>query len=318
MFYKGILMDFKDYYKVLEVDKKASDEEIKKSYKKLAKKYHPDVNKSPEAEKKFKDISEAYNVLGDAEKRRKYDNLGSSYNDFTQRGGSGEGYDWSQWYNNQAGNQRSGQTINDIFDNGGSVSDFFERIFGSGMKNPFGKQANPPQNGENYEMNVELSLEEAFAGTARLLTINGQKMEIKFKPGVKTDQILKITGKGYPGKNNGKNGDLIIKIKILEHNKFERIDNDIKMDTLIDVFTLMLGGEAKVSTLSGQIKITIPPESQNGKVLKLKGQGMPLYNDNTKRGDLFLKLVAKLPTKLTDKEKELLTEVREINKNKKK
>lgn len=314
-------MDFKDYYKVLEVDKKASDEDIKKSYKKLAKKFHPDVNKSPEAEKKFKDISEAYNVLSDSEKRRKYDNLGSDFSSYTQRGGNSDGFDWTKWYNSQAqsqsSGQRSGQTINDIFDNGGSVSDFFERIFGGSNKNPFSK-APQPQSGENYEMSVDLTLEEAFSGTARLLTINNEKMEIKFKPGVKTDQVMKITGKGYPGKNNGKNGDLLIKIKIIEHNKYERDNDDIKMEALIDVLTLILGGEAKINTLSGQLKITIPPESQNGKILKLKGQGMPMYNDSTKRGDLYLKLIAKLPSKLSDREKELFEEIKEINKSKKK
>lgn len=315
-------MVFKDYYKVLEVDKKASDDEIKKSYKKLAKKYHPDVNKNPEAEKKFKDLSEAYNVLGDPEKRRKYDNLGSSFNQYTQKGGSSDNFDWSQWYNSQAqnqqGSQRTGQTINDIFDNGGSVSDFFDRIFGGGgVKNPFTSKAPQPQNGEDYEMDVELTLEEAFNGTARLLTINNEKMEIKFKPGVKTDQVMKITGKGYPGKNNGKNGDLLIKIKILEHSKYERDNDDIKMEATVDAMTLILGGEAKVYTISGQIKIIIPPESQNGKILKLKGLGMPLYSDNSKRGDLYLKLIAKLPSKLTEREKELFEEIKEINKNKK-
>lgn len=316
-------MDFKDYYKVLEVDKKASDDEIKKSYKKLAKKFHPDVNKNPEAEKKFKDISEAYNVLSDPEKRRKYDNLGSDFSSYTQRGGNSDSFDWAKWYSSQSqsqsqsSGQRSGQTINDIFEGGGSVSDFFERIFGGGAKNPFTKTVQP-QNGEDYEMTVDLTLEEAFAGTARLLTINNEKMEIKFKPGVNNDQIMKITGKGYPGKNNGKNGDLLIKIKVLEHNKYERDKDDIKMEALIDAITLILGGEAKVNTLSGQLKITIPAESQNGKILKLKGQGMPIYNDNGKRGDLYLKLVAKLPSKLTDREKELFEEIKEINKNKKK
>ncbi len=317
-------MDFKDYYKVLEVDKKANEDDIKKSYKKLAKKYHPDVNKNPEAEKKFKDISEAYNVLSDPEKRRKYDNLGSSYNSFTQRGGNEDGFDWSQWYNSQSQAQsqqnspRSGQTINDIFDNGGSVSDFFDRIFGGGTKNPFANKIPQPQNGEDYEMAVELTLEEAFSGTARLLTISGEKMELKFKPGTKSDQVLKISGKGYPGKNNGKNGDLIIKIKVLEHYKYERDGDDIKMEALIDVYTLILGGEAKISTIGGQLKITIPAESQNGKILKLKGQGMPLYSDNNKRGDLYLKLIAKLPAKLTERERELLEEIKEINKSKKK
>ncbi|HRP02310.1 MAG TPA: DnaJ C-terminal domain-containing protein [Candidatus Kapabacteria bacterium] len=313
-------MDFKDYYKVLEVEKKANEEEIKKSYKKLAKKYHPDVNKNPEAERKFKDISEAYNVLSDPEKRRKYDNLGSSYNSYTQDGGQSDGFDWTQWYNsnNQQGNQRSGQTINDIFDNGGSVSDFFDRIFGGGAKNPFAKQAPQAQNGENYEMSVDLTLEEAFSGTSRLLTINNEKMEIKFKPGVKNEQVLKITGKGYHGKNNGKNGDLLIKINLTEHSKYERIGDDIKMEASVDYLTLILGGEAKISTLGGQLKIMIPAESQNGKVLKLVGQGMPIYGDNSKRGNLLLKLIAKLPNKITDKEKDLLDEIREINKNKKK
>ncbi len=316
-------MDFKDYYKVLGVEKTASDADIKKAYKKLAKQHHPDINKSPDAERKFKDISEAYNVLGDPEKRRKYDTIGSNFQSHRQQGGSSDNFNWSDYFAQNQGNQsnqRSRQTMNDIFDNGGSVSDFFSSIFGNsfGGKKPFTKPASSPKKGEDYSTNVEITLEEAFSGTSRLLSLNNEKMEVKFKPGVKNEQLLKISGKGYSGTGGGQNGDLLIKIKVTENSKFERNDDDLKLEVHIDVFTLMLGGEVKINTLGGYLKIAIPAESQNGKIMKLKGQGMPKYIDSTSRGDLYIKLTAKLPSKLTDKEKELIQELRELSKTKKK
>lgn len=307
-------MEFKDYYKILGVDKKATDAEIRKAYKKLAKEFHPDINKSLDAEKKFKEINEAYTVLSNTENRQKYDNLGSNYSSHQRTGGSSDDFNWAD-YVNQGG--KSGQTVGDIFDNGGSVSDFFERIFGGGFSSSRKSQSRMPSKGKDYESTVDITLEEAYSGTARLLTINGEKMEVKFKPGSKTDQVLKISGKGYPGKNGGANGNLLIKINVLDNAKYKRNDNDLMMDAQIDVFTLMLGGEVKLNTLGGNLMITIQPESQNGKTIKLKGQGMPLYSDPKLKGDLYVTLIAKLPTKMTEKEIQLLKEAQEINKSKK-
>jgi curved DNA-binding protein len=317
-------MDFKDYYKILGVDKKASAEEIKRAYKKLAKEYHPDTNKNSNAESKFKDLSEAYTVLGDSDKRKKYDNLGSSWQSHRQTGGTGDDFNWQDWINQnqrtKSTGRRTGQTVGDAFE-GGGISDFFERVFGGGFGGRSAspkQQAAPPIKGEDFQTDVELTLEEAFSGASRILTLNNEKFEIKFKPGIKDEQILKISGKGYPGKNSGLNGDLIIKIKVSENPKYERLGDDLNMEAHIDLYTAILGGESKIATLGGNLKINITPETQNGKILKLKGQGMPLYTDNNQRGELFIKLLVKLPSKLTDREKVLFSELKEIHKSKKK
>lgn len=315
-------MDFKDYYKILGVDKKASAEEIKRAYKKLAKQYHPDTNKNSDAETKFKDLSEAYTVLGDADKRKKYDELGSSWQSHRQTGGTGDDFNWQDWMNQnqrtKSAGRRTGQSVGDIFD-GGGISDFFEKVFGGGFsgRGPSPKQQVSSVKGEDFQTDVELTLEEAFTGASRLMSLNNEKFEIKFKPGIKDNQILKISGKGYPSKNGGPNGDLIIKIKVAENSKYERLGDDLNMEAHIDLYTAILGGESKIATLGGNLKINISPETQNGKILKLKGQGMPLYSDNSLRGELFIKLLVKLPTKLTEKERELFTELKEIHKSKK-
>jgi curved DNA-binding protein len=314
-------MEFKDYYQILGVSKNATEDEIKKAYKKLAKEYHPDVNKNPEAEKKFKDISEAYTVLSDKDKRQKYDNLGSNFNFHRQRGGSSDNFNWQDYFAKDTGfnfNEKRRRTVSDIFETD-NLSDFFTNIFGgfSGRNTYTRKEQSIPTKGEDIEANVELTFEEAYKGTSKTFLINDKKIEVKFKPGVKDGQILKITGSGYTGKNGGPNGDLLIKIKVLEDSKYERKGDDLYIDLNIDYLTLILGGEVKVSTIGGSYKLNIPPESPNGKVMKLKGQGMPIYGENDKKGDLYVKFYAKLPTKITQEEKELLLKLQELNKNKK-
>lgn len=321
-------MEFKDYYKILEVGKSASQDEIKKSYRKLAQKYHPDKNKSnPEAEKKFKDISEAYQVLKDPDKRRKYDNLGSSFNRHRQSGGSSGDFNWNDFMNQSGQRRPGGNTMGDFFSSGGGLSDFFERMFGggssgfsgdAGARGGFSGNAGfrKPQKGNDYKTQVEIDLSDAYKGTTKVLNVNGEKIEIKFKPGITDDTTLKISGKGLPGKNGGPNGDLMINVKVKEHPLFERKGNDLYLDTYVDLYTAVLGGEAKVSTLGGTLKITIPSESQSGRKLKLKGQGMPYYTDNRKKGDLYIKLLIKIPQKLSEKEKNLFRELKAIREEK--
>lgn len=309
-------MNFRDYYKVLGVSKTAGTDEIKKAYRQLARKYHPDKNSGDkDAETKFKEISEAYSVLSDPEKRRKYDNLGSSWNNFQQRGGRHDDFDWSQWTSG-AGRQSTGSSFGDIFGNKGNFSEFFEKIFSSGFAGKQGFQKSPKK-GKDFETSVDLTLEEAFKGTSRMINLNGEKIEIKFKPGVADGQDMKITGKGYPGLNGGTNGDLIIKIGIKKHKRVERSGNDLTVEVTIDFFKAMLGGKTKINTFGGMLQLNIPPETQPGKVLKLSGQGMPHYSDNSKRGDLYIRVNVELPKKLTSEEIELIKTLKDIRKKNK-
>lgn len=323
-------MDFKDYYKILGVEKTASDEDIKKAYRKLAHKYHPDTNKTgTNTEDKFKELSEAYEVLKDPEKRKKYDNLGSSFNRYRQQGGSSDDFSWSDWYERSGGSQQRSkrdnyQTVGDFFNSGGGLSDFFERIFGgmSGQKSGFNQSRGfnlTAQNGEDISSEVEITLEEAFSGTSRFLQINdGKKLEVKFKPGIVDGQILKISKKGGAGKHGGENGDLIITIKVLPNAKVERKGNDLYADANIDLYTMILGGTSKISTFGGTLKINIPETSPLGKVLKLKGQGMPKYGSSSdERGDLYIKLLPKLPKSLSEEEKELFAKLKSMKSSKK-
>ena len=314
-------MDFKDYYKILGVDKNASQADIKSAYRKLAQKYHPDKNKGDEtAESKFKDVGEAYQVLSDPEKRNKYDTLGSNWQKHRQTGGGSGDFNWNDWVSRTQGGagprrQKSGRTVGDFFSQGGSFSDFFEQIFGS----TYGKQAGyaaPPEAGADLQIEVELTLDEAFEGVTKILKVNDNKIEIKFRKGIQDGQILKVSGKGKPGANGGPAGNLLVKVKIAEHSTIERKGNDLYIDASIDVFTMLLGGDSKIKTFGGTLKINIPETSQQGKTLKLKGQGMPKYSMNGDRGDLYIKLQTKLPTSLNDKEKKLIREWKEIAKAK--
>jgi len=341
-------MEFKDYYKTLGIEKNATPDEIKKAYRKLARKYHPDTNKDKNAEDMFKDISEAYEVLSDAEKKKKYDNLGSSYSRFKTTGGNTSDFQWNDWfadnfqknarnankyshnyYDNFAGDdKKTGNTVGDFFNSGGGVSDFFERIFGANNtktkkyntqknKAKSNQQNSNPQTiksekGKDYQKEIILSLEDAYNGVKRGFIVNGQRIEVKFKAGIEDGHSQKISGKGYPSADiNGKPGDLIIKVKIAEDIKIERKNNDLYTSVDCDLYTAILGGKVKVTTFFGSFNITVPAESQNGKLFKLSEQGMPVYN-STAKGDLYVKLSVVLPTNLSEKEKELFSELSAI------
>jgi curved DNA-binding protein len=311
-------VDFKDYYKILGVNKSASQDEIKKQYKKLLLKYHPDKNPGdPSAESKFKDVAEAYEVLSDTEKRRKYDNLGSSWNNFSKSGKRAEDFDWSQWFANQqqqrkARSQSGTSDFGDMFGGGGSgVSDFFEKIFGGGFSGR-SSYRQTPKRGKDYHTEIEISLEQAFKGTSAMLNVDGQKIEVKIHPGISDGQILKISNKGYPGSNGGPRGDLIIKVNVKNHKRVERKGDDLNVDVPIDLYTAVLGGETRISTFSGKINLKITPETQQGKIVKLSGQGMPKYNLPNQRGDLYVKFIINIPKNLTDKEIELFSELKKL------
>jgi curved DNA-binding protein len=311
-------MDFKDYYKILGVERNASAEDIKKAYRKLAVKYHPDKNAgNKEAEEKFKEINEANEVLGNPEKRKKYDALGSNWKNYQQGGGRAEDFDWSKW-TGQAGGRGGFQAYSseeNIFGGEGNFSDFFESIFGG---SGFGARTKAPRKGTDYNAKTEITLEEAYNGTTRRLDVSGKILQINIKPGVKNGQILRLKEKGGPGLNGGVAGDIYITVSVAEHSKYKRKENDLYCTIPVDLYTAVLGGKQVVQTLKGEIRIDIPKETENGKVLRLKGMGMPVSGKAGEFGYLYAKIGISLPKNLTAKELELFKELAEIYKRKSK
>lgn len=296
-------MEYKDYYKTLGVDKNATQDEIKKAYRKLAVKYHPDKNAGDKkAEEKFKEITEANEVLSDPEKRKKYDTLGSNWKQYEHAGfGQGRGFD----------GQRGGQTQyeyygnpDDLFGESG-FSDFFNSFFGGAASGRSGFE-NYEQHipGRDIEGEATISLREAYTGTERLMDLGTEKLKVKIKPGAYEGLMLKFNGKGMKG-SKGKTGDLYLTIHVQHDPVFKREGNDLHTEIPVDVFTLMLGGKVPVTTLSGEVTITVPEGTKNGKRLRLKGKGMPVYNAQG-TGDLYIKIEAKLPESLTAEQKEAL------------
>ena len=303
-------MEYKDYYTILGVDKTASQADIKKAYRGLAKKYHPDKNKGDKtAEDKFKDISEAYEVLGDEAKRKQYDQLGANWRQF-QGAGAGGG----QYYGQPGGFNEA--DFNDMFGGGGGggFSDFFQQFFGGGgggFSQGAGGRARA-RKGQDYKADLELSLTEAYTGTSRLINLNNQQLRITTKPGVADGQQLRIKGKGGPASGGGTPGDLYIDIRVHPDPRFERRGDDLYTTLPVDMFTAILGGQAQVNTMSGLLKLTIPAGTQAGKTLRLRGKGMPVYGKTDQVGDLYVKIEVNLPTDLSAEERQLLEKLREM------
>lgn len=308
-------MDYKDYYKALGVDKKATQDEIKKAYRKLAVKFHPDKNKGDKkAEDKFKEVAEAYEVLGDPEKRKKYDQLGSNWKQYEQAGG---GFDWSQYTNAGKGGTRV-EYEGDFGDfMGGGFSDFFNNFFGGGFTGS--SQSQRAASGFGYkepdlEAVVDISLEEAYTGTSRILDLNGKKLRVNIKPGVNNGEVLRIKNQGT--KDNSK-GNVLLKINLQPHPQFERKDNDLYTDVIVGLYTAILGGKTKVNTLGGSVNINIPKGTSGGKVLRLKGLGMPDHKNPDLKGDLYAKIQISIPTELSEKEIELFKKLQALREEQK-
>jgi curved DNA-binding protein len=313
-------MEYKDYYKILGVDRKASEKEIKKAYRKMARKYHPDVNPGDNtAEERFKEINEAHEVLSDAEKRRKYDQLGSSWRQYQRAGGDPGGFDWAQWYAQPGGGRVHVQyaDLGDLFGGGGGgFSDFFSAIFGGAGRRggaTWGAQGQPfAAQSQDYEQAVEISLEEAFSGTTRILQKDGRRLEVKIPPGVQTGSKVRMRGEGGGSHSQGPKGDLYLRVNVLPHPTFARQSDDLYCDVPVDLYTAVLGGEVRVPTLKGGAMLKIPPETQSGKTFRLKGQGMPHLKNPEKHGDLYAKASIKLPQHLSERETELFKELAEM------
>ena len=314
-------MQYRDYYKTLNVNKTASQDEIKKAYRKLAREYHPDVNPDdPNAEEKFKDINEAYQVLSDTDKRGKYDRFGSQWKNYQQTGGRAEDFDWSQWaaQGQPGGGQYrtvSQEELEQMFGGGlGGFSDFFETLFGGiGGARSARRQTTQQRDlrrGSNIEHPVEITLEEAFQGTTRLLSYeDGRRIEASIPPGVKTGSKIRLSGQG--GGGTAGSGDLILKVKIQPHAKFRRDGDNLRVTQPVDFFTALLGGEVTVNTIDKAVKLTIPPETDSGKIIRLKGLGMPILSKPGQHGDLLTEIEVRVPKNLTAEQKEKFTALRE-------
>lgn len=303
-------MEYRDYYKVLGVSKNATQDEIKKAYRKLAVKYHPDKNPdNKEAEKKFQEVNEANEVLSDPEKRKKYDALGENWKHYQESGGRPGGFDWSQYAASPGGGGFSFEgDASDFFGNEG-FSDFFSNLFGGGRT---GKRSRGAFKGQDYQSEVDLTLEEAFQGTARIFDLRGHKIRIRIKPGIHDGQVLSIKGKGAPGINGGPAGDLYVTVHVLPHPAYTRQGDDLEQSITVNLYTAILGGTASVNTITGKVNFTIPPGTQQGKILRLKGKGMPVYGEPGKHGDLLVKITIAVPVNLSEEEKELFKKLKSI------
>lgn len=295
-------MEYKDYYKILGVDRKASDDEIRKAYRKLAKQYHPDYNpNNKQAEERFKEINEAYEVLSDAKKRSHYDRLGSDYSQWQRRGNPGD-FNWDQYGGGFPGGTRVNMDdLNEMFGGAGGFSDFFQTIFGmGGARNAARSQ---PQ---GYQQELEITLEEAYKGTTRLIQSDGKEKQVRIPAGVRTGSKVRVAGAGPQGL------DLYLIVDVAEDNRFERRGNDLHTTATINVFTAILGGEAEVDTFEGKIKLGIPAGTQPEQVFRLAGRGMPHVKNAKEKGDLFVRVKVQIPKYLSAKQRELLEEASRI------
>jgi curved DNA-binding protein len=301
-------MEYKDYYKILGVDKNASQQEIKKVYRRLARQYHPDVNPGVKsAEARFKEINEAHEVLGDPEKRKKYDELGSSWQQWQRQGGDPRGFDWGQWYaGGQPGARSAHVEYGDLEDLLGS--DFFRAIFGGMGGAGYGRQPRS-RRGQDFEHPVEITLEEAHSGSKRLLQMDDRRIEVTIPPGVDTGSRVRISGEGGAALGRGSKGDLYLRIAVLPHGAFERKGDDLHCQVPIDLYTAVLGGEVTIPTLKGQVALRIPPETQGGKRFRLKGLGMPNIRNPKVKGDLYAEVAIVLPRGLNKHEKDLFAQL---------
>ncbi len=290
-------MEYIDYYKILGLTKDASQEDIKKAYRKLARKYHPDLNpNNKEANKQFQQINEANEVLSDPENRKKYDKYGKDWK-------HGEEYEKAQ----QAQNQSSGRNRQSASGGFGEdfSSDFFESMFGGSSRSGSGRQAK--FRGQDFNAELQLKLTDVYKTQQQTLTVNGKNIRITIPAGIENGQTIKIANHGAPGVNGGPNGDLYISFSITNDSVFKREGNNLYASIDLDLYTAVLGGEITVDTFDGKVKLKVNPETQNGTKVKLKGKGFPVYKQDGQYGDLFITYTIKLPTNLTEKQKELFT-----------
>lgn len=296
-------MEFIDYYKILGISKTATEAEIKTAYRKMARKYHPDLNPdSKEAEAKFKELNEANEVLSDPENRKKFDKYGKDWK-------NGEAFEKNRQQNqqhyspNQSGNQGFG---------GDEYSDFFDSMFGGG-RSSFNQGRSAKYKGQDYNAELQLDLKDVYTSQSQILTVHGVKIRLTIPAGVENGQVIKIKGKGGLGVNGGPAGDLLIKFIINNHTQFKRVGDDLYQQVDVDLYTSILGGEISVDTFTGKVKLQLKTETVNESKVKLKGKGFPVYKKEGKFGDMIITYQIKIPTKLSEKEIELFKELQKIS-----
>lgn len=302
-------MDYIDYYKVLGVAKNATEKDIKKAYRKLARKHHPDVNPNDAtAEHKFKEVNEANEVLGDSEKRKKYDQYGKDWK---------HAEEFEKARQQQGPRSTSGQQYSGDF-GGGDFSDFFETMFGdggfSGGSRFSGGGRKAKFRGQDFNAELRLQLRDAYKTHKQTLTVNGKNIRITIPAGIENGQTIKISGYGGPGQNGGPNGDLYITFSIENSTDFKRDGSHLYKNMDLDLYTAVLGGDLTVNTFDGKAKLHLKPETQNGATVKLKGKGFPVYKKEGQFGDLFITYSLKTPTDLSSEEIELFKQLASLKK----
>lgn len=314
-------MDYKDYYKILGVERTASDAELKSAFRKLAMQYHPDRNpNNKQAEEKFKEINEAYEVLSDPQKRARYEQIGDSYSSWQQRGAP-ENFNWNDWaaaqQGSRGGSARGGvdyTNIEDLF-GGGGFSDFFQTIFG-GIGNagsPSGRQGARAHAQPQYQQEVQITLEEAYRGAERTVQVDGRRLQMKIPAGARTGTKVRMSG-GGPAGQDGKPGDLLLIIEVLPDPRYERQGDDLYTEVSIDLYTAVLGGDVRVPTLDGAVLLTIPAGTQPGQSFRLNGRGMPQLRTPSKHGDLFARIKVQIPRSLTPEQRRTFEQLANITK----
>lgn len=309
-------MDYKDYYKVLGVDKNATTAEIKKAYRKLAMKYHPDRNPGDKsAEERFKEINEANDVLSDEKKRAKFEQLSNSYNSWQQAGGQPGSFRWEDLYGNGGGTRVDVNDLGEMFGDMGGFSDFFRTFFGGGMagQSSSGRRRSPAYAPSRqptiYEQKVPVSLYEAYHGTTRLMDINGAKKEIKIPAGVKTGTKVRAAGAG-PEDASGSASDIHLIVEVTPDPRFTFKGSDLVTEKKVDLATAVLGGEVKVETLGGNVLLNIPAGTQPGQMFRLAGRGMPDLKKKSNFSNLMVKVSVEIPKDLTDEQKKFFEKMK--------
>jgi curved DNA-binding protein len=294
-------MNFVDYYKLLGIDKTATPKDIKNAYRKLARKYHPDLNPNDkDAKRNFQQINEANEVLSDPEKRKKYDQYGKDWQHSEQ-------FEKQKQYQQQSSNSRRARYAGSQSE--GDFSDFFESMFGGAAGAGRGRQVK--YRGEDFTAELHLDLIDAYKTQKQTLTVNGKKIRITIPAGIENGQTIKIAGHGGPGVNGGPDGDLYITFSIANHPRFKRLGNDLFTTVDLDLYIAVLGGEITIETLNGKVKLKVKPETQNGNKVKLKDKGFPVYKNEGHFGDLYITYFIKIPTNLTEKQRKLFNQLSE-------
>jgi curved DNA-binding protein len=323
-------MKYEDYYKILGVDRDASEKDIKRAYRRLARQFHPDVNPGDkQAEEKFKKINEAYEALGDPEKRAKYDRLGASWQQWQRTGHDPSQFDWSQWFSSAPGGAHVewGGDLGDIFGGAGAgvFSDFFRTIFGGvggGTRTRTAEDlfrrttSQRVRRGQDMEASVDITLEEAFHGTTRTLERDRHRIRIKIPPGAKSGSKVRVAGEGTTGFGDSPPGDLHLNITVKPHPVFTRDIDNLRCDVAVDVYTAVLGGHVLVPTLNGDVSLRIPAGTDGGKTFRLRGKGMPNPRRPEQHGDLLATVQIKVPQSLSSHERELFEELARLQRRK--